>query len=59
MTGKRTLQVNVRMSEEDLSLLKKAAQVAWPGAILTTSSMLLSLSKMKAQEILAAAKPKK
>ena len=58
MTGKRTLQVNVRMSEDDLALLKKAAQVAWPGAIMTTSSMLLSLSRMKAQEILAS-KPKK
>ena len=29
--AKRTLQINVRMSNEDLALLQKAAVSLWPG----------------------------
>jgi predicted DNA binding CopG/RHH family protein len=56
--AKRTLQINVRMSNDDLALLKKAAQALWPGLELSTSTAVLSLAKKAAEEALHA-KPKK
>jgi uncharacterized protein (DUF1778 family) len=56
--AKRTLQINVRMSSEDLALLQKAAAAQWPGIELTTSTAVLSLAKRAAEEILRG-KPKK
>ena len=58
--AKRVLQINVRMSVEDLALLQKAAAAQWPGVELTTSTIVLSLAKKSAQEILhpPARKPK-
>jgi hypothetical protein len=56
--AKRTLQINVRMSNEDLALLQKAAGAFWPGVELTTSTIVLSLAKKAAEEILRA-KPKR
>jgi uncharacterized protein (DUF1778 family) len=50
--GKRTMQVNVRMSSEDLSLLQKAAAEQWPDLELTTSTIVLSLAKKAADQIL-------
>lgn len=50
--AKRTLQINVRMSAEDLALLQKAATVQWPGVELTTSTIVLSLAKKAADQIL-------
>jgi hypothetical protein len=52
MTGKRTLSVTVKMSEEDLSHLMKAAGKVWPGAILTRSGIVLALAKMGADKVL-------
>jgi len=40
-TGKRTLQVNVRMNVEDFNLIKRAANALWPEAVLTNSGILL------------------
>ncbi len=51
-TGKRTVQVNVKMSGEDFALLQKAARVYWPDAILSNSGIVLGLAKMAAREIL-------
>jgi len=56
--AKRTLQINVRMSNEDLALLQKAAAVLWPGVELTTSTIVLSLAKKAALEILPTRKSK-
>jgi uncharacterized protein (DUF1778 family) len=57
--AKRTLQINVRMSNEDLALLQKAAATLWPGVELTTSTIVLSLAKKSAEEVLhPARKPK-
>jgi len=42
---KRTVSVGVKMSPEDWSLLAKSAERIWPGAMLTRSSILLSLAK--------------
>jgi len=48
------------MSEEDFSLLKRAADELWPRAILTNSSILLGLAKIHAEEVLGVQhKPKK
>jgi hypothetical protein len=50
---KRTLQVNSRISPEDLGLLRQAAEKMWPGMPITNSTLLLTLAKLQAQEILA------
>jgi hypothetical protein len=51
-TGKREIQVGVKMSAEDFAELKRAADVLWPGAILTNSSVILGLAKLKASDVL-------
>lgn len=51
-TGKRTLQVNVRMSTEDFNLIRRAANALWPDAVLTNSGILLGLAKIAARDIL-------
>jgi hypothetical protein len=53
---KRTVQVNVKMSPEDFTLLKKAATKKWPGAVVTNSGVVLGLAKISAQEILKTGK---
>ena len=53
-TGKRTLQVNVRMNAEDFNLIKRAANALWPDAVLTNSGILLGLAKIAAREVLRA-----
>jgi hypothetical protein len=50
-TGKRTLQVNVKMSEEDFALLKRAAEKIWPDAILSNSAIILGLAKIAARGV--------
>jgi uncharacterized protein (DUF1778 family) len=57
--AKRTLQINVRMSNEDLALLQKAAAALWPGVELTTSTIVLSLAKRSAEQILHPARDRK
>jgi hypothetical protein len=52
MAGKRTLSVTVKMSEEDLAVLMKAAAKKWEGAILTRSGIVLALAKMGADRVL-------
>jgi hypothetical protein len=54
--GKRSVQVNVRLSEEDFALIKKAAAKLWPSAVLSNSGILLGLAKLAANETLASAK---
>ena len=49
-TSKRTVQVNVKMSAEDFTLLQKAAQALWPDAILSNSGIILGLAKIAARE---------
>jgi hypothetical protein len=51
MAGKRTLSVTVKMSEEDLAALMKAAARIWPGAILTRSGIVLALAKIGADKV--------
>jgi len=50
--GKRTVQINVKMSAEDFALLKKAAENLWPDAIISNSGILLGLAKIAATRAL-------
>lgn len=49
---KRTVQVNVKMTQEDFELLKKAAEKRWPDAVMTNSGVVLGLAKIAARETL-------
>jgi hypothetical protein len=49
---KRTIQINVKMSQEDFDLLKKAAEKRWPDAVVTNSGTVLGLARLAAREIL-------
>jgi hypothetical protein len=49
---KRTTQVNVKMTEEDFALLRKAAERHWPDAVITNSGIVLALAKIAARNIL-------
>jgi hypothetical protein len=51
-SGKRTTQVNVKMSTADFALLRKAANKLWPGAVISNSGILLGLAKMAASDVL-------
>jgi len=50
--AKRTVQVNVKMSEDDFALLLGAANLRWPEAIISNSGVLLGLAKIAAKRIL-------
>ena len=49
---KRTVQVNVKMTQEDFNLLKNAAEKQWPEAVMTNSGIVLGLARMAARTIL-------
>jgi len=51
-TGKRTVQVNVKMTSEDFTTLQEAANSLWPEAILSNSGIILGLAKLAAKDIL-------
>jgi hypothetical protein len=51
-SAKRTVQVNVKMSEDDFALLLGAANCRWPEAIISNSGVLLGLAKIAAKRIL-------
>ncbi len=40
---KRTVQVKVKMTQEDTELLKKAAEKRWPDAVMTNSGIVPAL----------------
>jgi hypothetical protein len=51
-SGKRTVQVNVKMTAEDLSLLKNASDALWPDAVLSNSGIILGLARIAAKDAL-------
>lgn len=51
-TGKRTIQVNVKMSAQDFANLQSAANALWPDAILSNSGIILGLARLGAKEVL-------
>jgi hypothetical protein len=50
---KRTVQVNVKMTEDDFALLRKAAEERWRDAVMTNSGIVLALARIAARGILA------
>jgi uncharacterized protein (DUF1778 family) len=53
---KRTVQINVKMTEDDFKLLKKAAEKRWTDAVMTNSGIVLALARIAAREILGTKK---
>lgn len=49
---KRTVQVNVKMTQEDFEMLRKAAEARWPDAVMTNSGIVLALAKIAARDSL-------
>jgi hypothetical protein len=49
----RIVQVNVKMTEDDFDLFRKAAAKRWPDAVMTNSGIVLGLAKIAARETLA------
>lgn len=56
---KRTVQVGIRLSEDDLAKLQRAARAAWPGARLSQAAAILSLALREADKILGEEKQRK
>ncbi|MGB6788951.1 MAG: hypothetical protein WBE20_12530 [Candidatus Acidiferrales bacterium] len=53
---KRTVQVNVKMTEQDFKLLKRASEKRWPDAVMTNSGVVLALARIAARETLRKSK---
>ena len=49
---KRTVQVNVKMSDDDFTQLRKAAERRWPEAVMTNSGVVLALALIAARQTL-------
>jgi hypothetical protein len=49
---KKTTQVNVKMTQADFDLLRKAAEKRWPDAEITNSGIVLALAKIAARQTL-------
>jgi hypothetical protein len=49
---KRTIQVNVKMTQDDFNLLSKAAAKRWRDAVMTNSGIVLALAKIAARDTL-------
>ncbi len=56
---KRTIQVNVKMTEEDFAMLRKAAEKRWPDAVMTNSGIVLALARIAARETLSKGRKQK
>jgi len=53
----RTVQVNVKMTQKDFELLKKASERRWPDAVMTNSGIVLGLAKIAGRKTLTKRKP--
>jgi len=56
---KRIIQVNVKMTQDDFTLLQKAAEKRWPDAVMTNSGMVLGLARIAAREIVGKSRNRK
>jgi hypothetical protein len=50
---KRTVQVNVKMTQEGFEFLRKAAEKEWPDAVMTNSGIVLAVARIAARQTLA------
>jgi hypothetical protein len=51
--SERMEQINVKMTQEDFQMLKKAADRRWPDAVITNSGIVFALAKIAARQTLA------
>lgn len=51
MSEKRSEMVSVRLTPTDLETFQQAADILWPGAILSRSGILLGLARMMAEKV--------
>jgi hypothetical protein len=51
----RAVQVNVKMTEEDFRLLRRAAERRWPDAVMTNLGIVLALARTAARQTLGRA----
>jgi hypothetical protein len=51
MPGKRSIQVSVKMTEEDYAFFKRAADAVWPKAVLSRSGIVLGLARLGAETV--------
>jgi uncharacterized protein (DUF1778 family) len=49
---KRTVQVNVKMTQDDFHLLRRAAEKRWRDAVMTNSGIVLALARIAARQVL-------
>jgi uncharacterized protein (DUF1778 family) len=49
---KRTVQVNVKMTQDDFNLLRRAAEKRWRDAVMTNSGIVLALARIAARQVL-------
>jgi uncharacterized protein (DUF1778 family) len=54
---KRDKQVSVRVSSEDVALLRQAAEKLWSDLDISTASVLLNLARTRAKQVLAETAP--
>ena len=50
---KQTIQVNVKMAQEDFNLLRRAADRHWPDAVIINSGIVFTFAKIAAHDVLA------
>jgi uncharacterized protein (DUF1778 family) len=50
------VQINVRLSDDDFELIRKAAAKLWPEAVLSNSGIVLGLARLAARQTLEAQK---
>ena len=51
VSEKRTEMVSVRLTPRDLESFKEAANILWPGAVLTQSGIVLGLARLMADKV--------
>jgi uncharacterized protein (DUF1778 family) len=57
-SGKRSIQINVKLNGSDYDLLRRAADRLWPDAVISNSGLVLGLAKLAAKNILTERKSK-
>jgi len=57
--AKRTLQINVHMSGEDMALFRKAAEIKWPSVEFSNSTLVLTLAREAAKGVVHPARERK
>jgi uncharacterized protein (DUF1778 family) len=49
---KKNVQVGLRISDEDLKLMRKAGEMLWPGLPISNATLVLTMARQRAEEVL-------